>query len=87
VPTNVNHFDLSLDESVPYVYIQSNAYSKKKIDPQNNEEEKTQDDDIVSIRKFKKSQTEKKSNKALDKSNVIAGQLGMSGQYLSTVQQ
>ena len=50
MPTNVNHFDLSLDESVPYVYIQSNAYSKKKIDPQNYEEEKTQDDDIVSIR-------------------------------------
>jgi hypothetical protein len=41
--------------------IQSNVYSKTKKNPTTYEEEKIYDEDVVSITKFKKSQTEAKS--------------------------
>jgi hypothetical protein len=72
-PINVNHFDLSLDDSASYVNIQSNEYSKKKNDPQAYEEEKTYDEDVVSITKFKKSQTETKSKSKNISSDKIGG--------------
>ena len=53
--------------------IQSNEYSKKKNDPQTYEEEKTFDEDIVSITKLKKSQTETKSKSKNISSDKIGG--------------
>ena len=53
-PINVNYFDLSIDDSVPYINIQSNLFSKKKKDLRLTKNKNSYYEDIILITKFKK---------------------------------
>ena len=64
--------------------IQSNVYSKTKKNPTTYEEEKIYDEDVVSITKFKKSQTEAKSK--LKSKNISNDKIGSLFQMLQNLE-
>ena len=64
--------------------IQSNVYSKTKKNPTAYEEEKLYDEDVVSITKFKKSQTEAKSK--LKSKNISNDKIGGLFQMLQNLE-
>ena len=64
--------------------IQSNVYSKTKKNPKTYEEEKIYDEDVVSITKFKKSQTEAKSK--LKSKNISNDKIGGLFQMLQNLE-